>query len=75
MKEEIDDIEFLLSCFEDMTDFKKELIIEQYKVENDKLLHPSLEFFDTVSEQQFQMLLTDPDLSLFAQEKFNAYFK
>ena len=52
-EEEIDDIEFLLGCFEGMTDFKKELIIEQYKVENDKLLHPSLEFFDTVSELQF----------------------
>ena len=35
-EKEVDDIEFLLGCFEDMTDFKKELIIQQYRVENDK---------------------------------------
>ena len=52
-EDSLEDIEEILSCFPDLSDFKRKLIIQQYKQEEDKKLHTSYEFFDQISNQQF----------------------
>ena len=67
----ISNIEDILSCFPDLTDFKKKLIIEQYKM--GEKVKPN--FFDAISVEDFENLLSNPKFEKLQKDQYDKYME